>query len=66
MRLSAEMSDRTKRVPEEYIWRTMECLAKALHACEEGSENFDPLGGWATHIMHFDLKPQNSEFLYFF
>lgn len=51
-------------IPEEYVWRFLHCMASALVVLRHGNENSDHAGpSWATPIAHFDIKPENSEFI---
>lgn len=47
-------------VPEEFVWRIFECLARSLLIMEFGTEN--PMGQpWLENpVAHFDIKPANS------
>lgn len=49
-----------RKLPEEYIWRVLDCLSSAMIMMSRGSE--DPtVGVWNEEpVAHFDLKPQNG------
>jgi serine/threonine protein kinase len=65
--ISSQLSAVVKQndiIPEEYIWRFLHCMASALVVLRHGNENSTHAGPtWATPIAHFDIKPDNSEFV---
>jgi len=53
-----------KSVPEEYVWRLIECLASAMLMLETGNEKLRPSATWRpwNHpIVHLDIKSDNSK-----
>ncbi|KUJ21758.1 kinase-like protein [Mollisia scopiformis] len=52
--------DKKYVVPEEHLWRILNCLARAILILEQGSDNpAVPDADWKRPICHFDIKPEN-------
>jgi hypothetical protein len=49
-------------LPEVMIWRIFRCLALGLAMVENGNEELDG-ASWDREIVHFNIKPENSEHL---
>ncbi|KAH8602969.1 hypothetical protein B0O99DRAFT_697590 [Bisporella sp. PMI_857] len=63
MRGLSNYDDLGETFPEEYIWRFVLCLSKALMVLEYGSEDMST--DWETKIVHFDIKEDNSKLFLF-